>query len=639
MRKRIPMILRNTLAFLLMVAIASPLFAESRFVAASNVDPVVGRYLVLFAGDDATSDEATADAIARAYNARIEPYADSSVRGAMMHMRPAQARLLSEDVRVLRVEEHPVASQSQSYSTAVAAPAVPARAAAFTPATTAAPAIWSSGAYSYDPAGNVKAIGNDFYRYDGVGRLTDATALTPNHTNNIQRYQYDVFGNLTVRTTDPDNSFPSAESFPVDTATNHLLSGDFDAAGNQISIELNEGVLAYDATGMLTTLQAGNSKQAYVYDANDERVITVELLNGTESRHRYTLRGSDNKIARELTLEPLTVNWALVKDYVYRGGALMASFSTPTATRPDRHYHLDHLGSTRLITDATGTAVANLTYYPFGTEAPGSTSAPGDRLKFTGHERDTDGAAAAFGLDYMHARYYSGGAARFLAVDPALRSMRPGMPQSWNRYSYVINNPTRYTDPTGLDWFKLGDKWTYVKDVHEMQYLVAKNGKLVSSQLLKGTKFGLVFNGTVLTQLRADGTTRTIPAVSGRVEGWGEVHPDMQADRGRGPIPAGRYTFNRSDIQSITPRDRALGLIGRGGWPGGTYAWGSQRVFLTPAAGTNTYGRSGFSIHGGGKPGSAGCIDLCDMVNTFFSEIPHNINQVPVDVDYNDPLP
>lgn len=448
MRKRASMILRNTFALLLAVTLTVPLFAQDRFIPASDSDPVVGRYLVLFAGDDPAADESTADAIARTYGARIEPYADSSVRGAVMHMRPAQARLLSEDLRVSRVEEQPLSGDAvpRAPQPGAAAPAV----ASFTPMTTAETSLWSSGMYEYDDTGNIKKIGSDSYRYDGVGRLVYATAFTPGNANNIQSYAYDEFGNMTLRVTDPHGTFPVAETYVVNAATNQLTSAQYDDTGNQISIEPNGGALAYDAAGMLMTLTAGSNKLAYVYDANDERIVTVELVNGNESRHRYTLRGTDNKIARELTLEPLTMNWHLVKDYVHRGGALMASFSSPTATTPDRHYHLDHLGSTRLITDASGTAVARLTYYPFGLEAPGSTSTPGDRLKFTGHERDTDGAAAAFNLDYMHARYYNGGTGRFLSVDPATNERRHA-PQTWNRYAYTRNNPLLFVDPDGRD--------------------------------------------------------------------------------------------------------------------------------------------------------------------------------------------
>ncbi|HEX8153563.1 MAG TPA: RHS repeat-associated core domain-containing protein, partial [Thermoanaerobaculia bacterium] len=53
-------------------------------------------------------------------------------------------------------------------------------------------------------------------------------------------------------------------------------------------------------------------------------------------------------------------------------------------------------------------------------------------------------------LDYMHARYYSPTLGRFLSVDPTLdvqTALR--VPQTWNRYAYGRNNPTRFTDPDG----------------------------------------------------------------------------------------------------------------------------------------------------------------------------------------------
>jgi hypothetical protein len=58
-------------------------------------------------------------------------------------------------------------------------------------------------------------------------------------------------------------------------------------------------------------------------------------------------------------------------------------------------------------------------------------------------------------------------------------------------------------------------------------------------------------------------------------------------------------------------------------------------VFLNPLPGTDTRGRSGFSIHGGAKPGSAGCIDLCGGIGAFFADIPRNGRPVLVDVNYN----
>ncbi len=117
----------------------------------------------------------------------------------------------------------------------------------------------------------------------------------------------------------------------------------------------------------------------------------------------------------------------------------------------------DHLGTPRMILDQTGTLanVSRLDYLPFGEEVPsnfrtgipGYTASDGVRQKFTSKERDNE-----TGLDYFGARYYASTQGRFTSPDPLLSSGRPIHPQSWNRYSYVINHPLSLIDPDGLDW-------------------------------------------------------------------------------------------------------------------------------------------------------------------------------------------
>jgi RHS repeat-associated protein len=65
--------------------------------------------------------------------------------------------------------------------------------------------------------------------------------------------------------------------------------------------------------------------------------------------------------------------------------------------------------------------------------------------RYTGKERDTES-----GLDYFGARYMSSSMGRFMSPDPMLNSGRPDDPQTWNRYSYALNNPLTVTDPTGM---------------------------------------------------------------------------------------------------------------------------------------------------------------------------------------------
>lgn len=64
---------------------------------------------------------------------------------------------------------------------------------------------------------------------------------------------------------------------------------------------------------------------------------------------------------------------------------------------------------------------------------------------FTGKERDTES-----GNDYFGARYYASSMGRMLSPDPSNMGANPANPQTWNMYSYSLNNPLVMTDPTGL---------------------------------------------------------------------------------------------------------------------------------------------------------------------------------------------
>jgi RHS repeat-associated protein len=101
----------------------------------------------------------------------------------------------------------------------------------------------------------------------------------------------------------------------------------------------------------------------------------------------------------------------------------------------------DHLTFTSLdpAGDAWGPALDNITV-----EKLVPTTGTGVRHLFTGKERDTE-----TNLDYFGARYLSAAQGRFTSVDPTLESAKPGHPQTWNRYTYALNNPLRYIDPDG----------------------------------------------------------------------------------------------------------------------------------------------------------------------------------------------
>jgi RHS repeat-associated protein len=68
-------------------------------------------------------------------------------------------------------------------------------------------------------------------------------------------------------------------------------------------------------------------------------------------------------------------------------------------------------------------------------------------MHFTGEERDQES-----GNDYFGARYYASTMGRFMSPDPGwFLQAHPSNPQTWNMYSYVLNNPLAFVDPTGND--------------------------------------------------------------------------------------------------------------------------------------------------------------------------------------------
>ena len=317
---------------------------------------------------------------------------------------------------------------------------------------------WCSGAYQYDAMGNIRGIGQDVYEYDTVGRLVSGTAdVQRSGVSSRQKYAYDGFGNRTSATRDGGSvgciGGCELPGMTVLGSTNRISGASYDPAGN---VTVFDGVTyAYDGSNSLTESSTGSEDRQYVYTAEDERIATKNGASWT-----WTVRYLDGKILREFTSgeangQP-TANRQWAKDYVWRDGGLLASLaptSPGASTTTTLHYHLDHLGTPRLVTLANGSRAGVHAYYGFGGELSLSPhESPEELLKFTGHERDLLSGGDVHSLDYMHARYYMATAGRFLSVDPSLDLKRTlPHPQMWNRYAYVVNNPIRYDDPTGRE--------------------------------------------------------------------------------------------------------------------------------------------------------------------------------------------
>jgi RHS repeat-associated protein len=130
------------------------------------------------------------------------------------------------------------------------------------------------------------------------------------------------------------------------------------------------------------------------------------------------------------------------KVYYYAGAQLMAMRVLTGTTGNTLYYlHSDHLGSTSVTTSITGTVLARQYYTPYGSVRSGG-GLPTD-IGFTG-QRAESGLGS---LMYFRARFYSPLVGRFVSADSIVPGA--GNPQSLNRYSYTLNNPLKYIDPTG----------------------------------------------------------------------------------------------------------------------------------------------------------------------------------------------
>ncbi len=304
----------------------------------------------------------------------------------------------------------------------------------YTTGATPAGSNWDSGAVSYDGSGNIKAIGAETYVYDKVSRIASGTAA-----GDTQSYTYDGFCNLTAITHTPAGGSPQTRTISTVASTNRLSMAAYDDRGNVTGWAGNS--YTYDALGSMSQMNGG--QWTYLYNAKDERVAV--LTNDSPQSERYAIRGPGGRVMRELEVTGAytSANLSWVQDYVYAGGRLIGSDSAANGVR---HYHRDHLGSLRLVTDGTGQIVGEHTYLPYGEEVSGST-ADGEAYRYTVHARDENYSGTDDDLDYMMARYYSPHLGRFLQVDELKGKAED--PQTLNRYAYVKGGPLVLLDPDG----------------------------------------------------------------------------------------------------------------------------------------------------------------------------------------------
>src|SRR5579884_3161650 len=190
--------------------------------------------------------------------------------------------------------------------------------------------------------------------------------------------------------------------------------------------------------------------------------------------------------------------WA--RGYVYFNGQRIAEYANSTTY----FAHNDHLGSPRLFTDVTAAYATDCyDFLPFGERnlptSPCSSPSPpapppvNTSHLFTGKERDPES-----GLDNFGARYDSSSLGRFMSPNPI--GGRPAFPQSWNGYSYVLNNPLNAVDPLGLDCVYLNNAGNGIESVDQQSNAgeCAQNGGAWANGTVNNVQFDPNSNGVLL---------------------------------------------------------------------------------------------------------------------------------------------
>jgi RHS repeat-associated protein len=290
--------------------------------------------------------------------------------------------------------------------------------------------------------------------------------------------------------------------------------------------------LDYDGDQRRVRKTAGAEVTVYAGDLYER---TTNSASGAVE-HRYSIRGSERVVA-----------------VVSRGG--MAGSAQKT-----RYLHTDNLGSVETVTDETGgKPEEKRSYDAFGARRNAHWGALPELFSsvttqgFTGHEDDED-----LGLVNMKGRLYDPKVGRFLTTDPIVS--RPRFGQSWNPYSYVLNNPLSLVDPSGFEPVVsyspecsgcTGGTVTFGKTTVEWTYTPpapAPSSKAPPPPKVDAAKAGLT---TAPTDVKPTGGT-TSPPPEATEDGAGGGSPDPRLSTGGGGADSGAIVQSQ-----LTPADHA----------------------------------------------------------------------------------
>jgi RHS repeat-associated protein len=321
----------------------------------------------------------------------------------------------------------------------------------------------------YTDLAGTQFAGEVTYSYDSDQRVIGITDTYANGSVLASYvYNYDEASNLT---SEVDNGVTTSYSYNADnelTGSGSTTYG-YDATGNRTNTGyvtgpdnelLSDGTnsYTYDAQGNRITEQDGSDITTYMYDNDNRLVGVIQTVGGTlEVQATYVYDVFGDRIETE---EYTAGSGETTTEYAYNGvnvwaqlsgtGSLeMRQFFLPgqdqvlariSASGTAAWYDTDHLGSVRDVVNYAGTMVLDqIAYDAYGNITSETNAAQGDAYKYDGYVYD-----AAIGLYYVRARYYAPSTGVWISQDPL--GFDAGSP---DLYSYVRNDPTTLSDPTG----------------------------------------------------------------------------------------------------------------------------------------------------------------------------------------------
>lgn len=300
--------------------------------------------------------------------------------------------------------------------------------------------------YNWDIEGNLKDRQDvvtgwkEDFGYDALNRLTTVSRSGSATGANVS-IQYDALGNITFKSDVGSYAYASGKPHAVTTAGNWTMT--YDANGSMITKDgpdIARQTLAYTTFNKPSSIASSDGKTtSFWYGPSRSRFKRQDTAAGQTTTTHYV--GSFEKVTGPSgTTERLHVG----------GNVLVLKTNN---VQKINYLIKDHLGSTVAILNEDGTVKERLSYDPWGKRRAPTNLTPMDVWSITVTQLDTNRGYTghehidSMGLIHMNGRVYDPTIGRFLSADPHIQA--PGNLQSYNRYAYTLNNPLRYTDPSG----------------------------------------------------------------------------------------------------------------------------------------------------------------------------------------------